>query len=263
MFYSYGASWLHVMGLHIEEFATLWTASSGTEAPMTGPTDIVQFPGPPTFRAGSAVPPVRVRLPLEAEPRRGVFSAMAASWGVTALIMALIAMAAVAAQLSEPVPTPWTKATAGWALASLSAAIGVQLVGTAVTYFLDLMRAPPFLVITSQGIFDRRMLERMSPWSDVMEARSWAGQFAICLRLRQDLNVRQNPFRLVPVWRRRPDEVYIPVRFLTVRPHDLVHCIATLVQQHGGKVAASDGVVTPLRARYRASSSLEARRRQS
>jgi hypothetical protein len=220
-------------GLHIEEFATLWTASSGSEGTMTSPTDLVEFPGPPRLRAGSAVRLVRVRLPLEVGPRRGLIAVMAVSWGV----MALIAVAAAAALLSGPVLTPWTKAAAVWGLAALYAATAVWTAGTAFTCALDLMRASPFLVITSQGIFDRRMLASMIPWSDVIEARSWAGQFAICLRLRQSQNVRPNPFRLAPVWRRRPDEVYIPVRFLTVSPHDLVYCIAALAQRHGGKVA--------------------------
>ena len=56
-----------------------------------------------------------------------------------------------------------------------------------------------------------------------------------------------NPFRIGTAfiaWRRRPDELYVPVRFLTVRPHPLVHCIAALVRRHGGSVEIEPPWVT-------------------
>jgi hypothetical protein len=122
---------------------------------MSNPTmDLVEFPGEPTLRAGGAVPPVRVRLPLKADPRRGQLVAMALYWGLLAVIM----MISAAALASEPVPTPWTKAVAIWGFAVSCAAISVQLAGMAVTCVVDLLQPSPFLVITPDGIFDRRML---------------------------------------------------------------------------------------------------------
>ena len=68
----------------------------------------------------------------------------------------------------------------------------------------------------------------------------------IRLRLRRSVNARHNPFRIgtaFTAWRRRPDELYVPVR-LTVRPHPLVHCIAALVRRHGGSVEIEPPWVT-------------------
>ena len=105
---------------------------------------------------------------------------------------------------------------------------------------LDLTRISPPVLLTADGFYDRRALDQMIPWSDIAEAYAWRGGYTgIRLRLRRSVNARHNPFRIGTAfiaWRRRPDELYVPVRFLTVRPHPLVHCIAALVRRHGGSV---------------------------
>ena len=53
--------------------------------------DLVEFPGEPTLAAGSAVPPVRVRLPLEAGPRRGWLAVAAAATGLLAALWLFMA----------------------------------------------------------------------------------------------------------------------------------------------------------------------------
>ena len=199
--------------------------------------DLVEFPGEPTLAAGSAVPPVRVRLPLEAGPRRGWLAVAAAATGLLAalwLFMAagVLCYAIVIAVLMLPA----------------SAVAGMFLTAMAATCLLDLTRISPPVVLTADGLYDRRALDQMIPWSDIAEAYAWRGGYTgIRLRLRRSVNARHNPFRIGTAfiaWRRRPDELYVPVRFLTVRPHPLVHCIAALVRRHGGSVEIEPPWVT-------------------
>src|SRR5262245_712751 len=44
--------------------------------------DVVEFPGQPTMRAGSAVPPVRLVLPVNAGPRRGLLALAVVVFGL-------------------------------------------------------------------------------------------------------------------------------------------------------------------------------------
>jgi hypothetical protein len=201
----------------------------------TRTADLVEFPGEPTLRAGSAVPPVRILLPSQqSRGARGIV-VLAAWTGVAAAFVLLPAGMLVLGLWSLRSP----KEVAICAIFLPVAAMGIVLAGAAATLLIDLARASPLVVVTSDGLYDRRVLDEMIPWSDVVHAQPWPGYTAMALRLRRDVNARHNPFRFGPAcrkWRRRPNELYISVRFLTVSPHDLAHCIATLVQRHGGKV---------------------------
>jgi len=208
--------------------------------------DLVEFPGEPTLAAGSAVPPVRVRLPLEAGPRR-VWLAVAAAG--TGLLAALWLFMVAGVLFYAPASLPSLQAIVLWGLVlPASAVAGVFLAAMAATCLLDLTRISPPVVLTPDGLYDRRALDEMIPWPDVAEAYAWRGGYTgIRLRLRRDMEARHNPFRIGTAfiaWRRRPDELYVPVRFLTVRPHSLVHCIAALVRRHGGSVEIEPPWVT-------------------
>jgi len=212
---------------------------------MTTP-NLVEFPGEPTLAAGSAVPPVRVRLPLEAGPRRGWLAVAAAGTGLLAALW--LSMAAIVVCYG-PGSMPSAQAIViAVLMLPAGAAMGVFFGATAATCLLDLMRASPPVVLTADGLRDRRALDEMIPWSDVAEAYAWRGGYnGIRLRLRRDVEARHNPFRIGTAfiaWRRRPDELYVPMRLLTVRPHPLVHCIAALVRRHGGSVEIEPPWVT-------------------
>jgi hypothetical protein len=212
---------------------------------MTTP-DLVEFPGEPTLAAGSAVPPVRVRLPLEAGPRRGWLAVAAAGTGLLAAL-GLFMAAIVVCHAPASMPSAQAIVIAVLTLPA-GAAMGVFFGATAATCLLDLMRASPPVVLTADGLRDRRALDEMIRWSDVAEAYAWRGGYnGIRLRLRRSVNARHNPFRIGTAfiaWRRRPEELYVPVRFLTVRPHPLVHAIAALVRRHGGSVEIEPPWVT-------------------
>ena len=208
--------------------------------------DLVEFPGEPTLAAGSAVPPVRVRLPLEAGPRRGWLAVAAAATG---LLAALWLFMAAGVLCYGPASMPSAQAIViAVLMLPAGAAMGVFFGATAATCLLDLTRISPPVVLTADGLYDRRALDQMIPWSDIAEAYAWRGGYTgIRLRLRRSVNARHNPFRIGTAfiaWRRRPDELYVPVRFLTVRPHPLVHCIAALVRRHGGSVEIEPPWVT-------------------
>jgi hypothetical protein len=208
--------------------------------------DLVEFPGEPTLAAGGAVPPVRVRLPLEAGPRRAWLAVAAAATG---LLAALALFMAAGVLFYAPASLPSLQAIVLWGLVlPASAVVGVFLAATAATCLLDLTRISPPVLLTPDGLYDRRALAEMIPWPDVAEAYAWRGGYnGIRLRLRRSVNARHNPFRIGTAfiaWRRHPDELYVPVRFLTVRPHPLVHCIAALVRRHGGSVEIEPPWVT-------------------
>jgi hypothetical protein len=195
--------------------------------------DLVEFPGQPTLRAGSAVPPVRIVLPLAAEPRRTLCTVLAAGTGLVAAI-ALLGAAMLALVLWSQ-PSPKDIAFCAILLPAMLA-MGVVMAGTAATLVIDCARTPPAVVITAEGLYDRRVRDEIISWSDVIHAQAWPGQPALSLRLRRDVKARHNPFRFGPAcrkWRRRANEVHISVLFLTVSPHDLVLCITTLVRRHG------------------------------
>ena len=207
--------------------------------------DLVEFPGEPTLAAGSAVPPVRVRLPLEAGPRRGWLAVAAAATG---LLAALWLFMAAGVLCYGPASMPSAPAIViAVLMLPASAVAGMFLTAMAATCLLDLTRISPPVVL------GRRSLRPARAGPDDSLVGHGGG---VCIARRICRNPpaaaakRQrapHPFRIGTAfiaWRRRPDELYVPVRFLTVRPHPLVHCIAALVRRHGGSVEIEPPWVT-------------------
>src|SRR5262245_30731384 len=200
--------------------------------------DIVEFPGQPTMRAGSAVPPVRLVLPVNAGPRRGLLAVAAVLCGLVGV--AGLSFSGLVLKTSGTIAAWQTVVfVVLWPIVAVPSA---GYIGGAIVCLRDLARKSPVLTLSREGLYDRRLLDQILPWSDVARAThtyTGRGIAGVHLKLRHAVAARQNPFRLGTLffyWRRRPDEVHVPLIMLDVKPYALAHGIARLVQQHGGEI---------------------------
>src|SRR5262249_48041250 len=105
----------------------------------------------------------------------------------------------------------------------------------------DRRQTSPVIVLSCTGLYDRRLLARELPWSDIERATITYGRGGISgvlLRLRKPLDAWHNPFRLGTlgfVLRRRSWGLYVGLMPLDEGGYRLAHCIARLVKRHGGE----------------------------
>jgi len=203
------------------------------------PADVVEFLGQPTMARGSAVPPVRLVLPVNAGPRRGLLVLAAALYGlVGALGLAVVCLSVV----SPPVSSAWQVVlfVLLWLVVGM---VAIGFTGAAITCLRDLARRSPVLTLSRDGLWDRRLVDRPLSWSAIGRATlTYAGAGGgggVFLQLRHEIPARQNPFRLGTLfffWPRRPAELHISLLMLDVSSYVLGHAIAHLVQRHGGEM---------------------------
>lgn len=116
--------------------------------------------------------------------------------------------------------------------------------GASLTLIKDRVSRQPSLYLDAAGITDHRSFGRAIPWKDVAHARiryTRAGFGAVTLQLTQPVAARHNPFRVGTLgflWRRRADELHVPLLSLNVGDRRLALTIATLVKLHGGEIDA-------------------------
>jgi hypothetical protein len=211
---------------------------------MTAPS--VEIPPEPTLRR-SCGPPERILLPITAASRLGFFGWLfftaIASVGALGLAGgAILLIVVIGDRPHVPSVQDFIFAVIGFACAGF----GWCLLGCAVTLIADRLRRQPVLTIDTDRIKDTRLLAVPTPWSAVVKASLvWRAPYtredpvAVRLVLRTTVRVRHNPFRhgaLGFCWRPRPNELYVPLYFLTQRRHVLAHAIAALVRDAGGMV---------------------------
>ena len=190
---------------------------------------------------GSAVPPVRLLLPVNAGPRRGRLALAAVHMGLLGAL-GLSFLGISVAFLSTGIT--WSVAVLGAMLLGwlMLVPMGLLCTGAAITCLRDLVRTSPILTLSREGICDRRLLVQSVPWPEVARAtvtytRGSIG--GVHLQLRHPVAASQNPFRMGTLgfyWRRRPDELHVPVLMLDVSPYALANGITRLVQRHGGEI---------------------------
>ena len=124
-----------------------------------------------------------------------------------------------------------------WISMIVGVPIAIWLVIAFTGAFLTLLHRTsdsPLLILTAEGLLDRRL------YNNVIQGGRGAGWIAVRLKLRHPLAARPNLFRIgtpLSAWRRRPDELYVPILNLTVRPHTLAQTIKTMVERAGGAPA--------------------------
>ncbi|BBF91444.1 hypothetical protein [Blastochloris tepida] len=231
----------------------------------------IEIPGEPKLWQ-PVPPPQTVSLPLEARTRIGVLGGLLIL-PVLGVALGMVFGAAIMIQFLATAETVSPSDVVAVLLAVFGGVTSVTVVGAVVTLLADRWRNAP-LVIDAGSIRDGRLRLAPVPWSDV--AHAWVvykgspvggGDIeGIGFELRKPVFACHEPYRLGVFgfhwWRGQPgdtwinreyaalfiftgglvrrhprdNEVYIPLRALSVRRHVLVHTIAALVRQHGGSV---------------------------
>jgi hypothetical protein len=191
----------------------------------------VEIPGRATFWRTVGLPPIRIDLPLESEMRVGF--GVFLSYLVVSVFGGMLVIAGI-----------WILASGASVTVTLSA-LGAVLLGVfaligAGSYFVDLARKGPHLIMDAEGIRDRRVLHSKLRWSEIDEAICQSGKFtdysALSIRARRPILANRNPLRLsglIHIVRRRPDVLFIPLdgfrnnRFLG-------ETALAMVRRHGG-----------------------------
>ncbi|MDP4005655.1 hypothetical protein [Methylobacterium sp. NEAU K] len=203
-----------------------------------------------TFARTYAIPPISVGLPLEARTRVSLqllYALFAFTTGLVGILVVVVAIWLAASYPAEWVT--WIVAVAGVPLALAGAISGPAIAWNCLK---DAARPDPVLIVRANGIEDRRA-QAMIPWATVSEARmvySYAlgGLNHVHLTLRTPVLARHNPFRPGTKgypWRRRPDEVRVPVVLLDVKAYTLAQVVAALVKRYGGEVTVIGGPMLP------------------
>jgi len=203
----------------------------------------IEIPGEPTFRRPTGAPVQHIHLPFEVGPPGGPAAILIVAGGLLGVLMLFGAGAMLLATTRSPSALQAT----GIVLAGvLVAAIGVCFSGPAFTALADRLRGHPTLVLDIDGFRDTRSMRQPIAWSHIVQAkityqdlRTRTGIAGVQLTLRDAIEARHNPFRIGALgfyWRRRPNELYVPLMALAARPHTVAHAIAALVTRHGGAV---------------------------
>lgn len=195
----------------------------------------IDLPGEPTLFRTFDVPPEQVQLPLRAGPRRGLLLLIALPFAFVGLggLLLLWAFSTVLETRSLGIADYVT-----FLVLCPFFLIGLPV---AVTCLVDAVRSSPVLVIDAEGFQDSRT-SRFVPWCSISRATvkyTRSGSGGVHLKFRAARSARQNPFRpgtLGFVWRRRADELHVPVFLLDVKPRTLAYAVLILVQKNGGEV---------------------------
>jgi hypothetical protein len=194
---------------------------------------VVEVPGYP--RLSRAAPPRTIALPLHVASRWNGLALLGGVIGAFLLAGALMVFAA-APRRGETI----SDAAILLLMGPFTAALGTCFVAAAVTSVCDVMRRQPALIIDTEGFFDRRSMRCPISWSDILSATivfqsaiTQTGIIAVRLRLRMPVRSVHNPFRLGMLgfqWRKKPDELYVPLVSLSAEPHSVAHVILILAQ---------------------------------
>ena len=193
----------------------------------------VEIPGRPTLWKTVGLPPIRIDFPLESEMRVGFGVFLV--YLVATLFGGMHVLAGIWI-LSAGAPFTLTLSALGAVLLGAFVFIGAG------SYFVDLARKGPHLVMDAEGIRDRRVLHSNLKWSDIVEATCEIGRFSeysgLSVQARQPIQANRNPLRLsglVHLLRRRPDQVLFPLgRFRNNR--FLGETALAMVRRNGGTV---------------------------
>ncbi|NEU11272.1 hypothetical protein G3T14_03915 [Methylobacterium sp. BTF04] len=197
---------------------------------------IIEIPGEITFTRTYAIPPVQVRLPLQAHARTvwlGAITAIGVCFTVPFLALWLVSVATLGRGILErPVGSLVFLTMLSFSLITL---LPQTLFGIA-----DLLRRGPALVLEAQGFTDRRAGLTL-PWSAVAAARIVHDKHGP--RAHLDLKTAVPPPRALFVrggdgWlgRRRPDTYVLNLGLLSVRGHVLSETVSALVRLNGDTV---------------------------
>lgn len=195
-------------------------------------TNELELPQLPATAIRRAKPAVRVQLPIKAKARFGV--------AVLLVLVASVCALGVSSALFRSEPSI-VAAVVAWVvmIVGLCGLLSVQL------HWLDCNGDALVLTLDRTELFDRRVLGGALAWNEIARVTVlYGGQFgdvceAVRLQVRQEISVRHNPFRLGVVttaWRRRPDEVIIPLVCLDCKADLLARAISRLVELNGGEV---------------------------
>ena len=167
--------------------------------------------------------------------RIGTFS------GVAAAVCILSALALGASLLEHQFAGAVLSVLLGLAASLIT---GFCFLGVAFCCVVEALRRSPRLVIEAAKISDVRSRVSVS-WSSVASVRplhARAGIAALRFELKTPIAARHNPF--LPgfphlFWRRKPNELHIPVVGLDVGQETLAITVIDLVRRHGGAVLPS------------------------
>ena len=194
----------------------------------------VRIPDEPGLFKTTNLPSRTVRLPLTVGARlQPLVLVLSGSLGT------FLPLAAAMLFLAAP-PRGGVGTVAAMAVGLFSAAAGLCLAGVALTSIVDDSRQYPLLALDESGLLDWRSVSKSIAWSDIEHARITyikGGPGGVHLKLRQPVAARHNPFRfgtLGFVWRRRPDELHVPVVGLDFEPRLLAYTITAMVERNGG-----------------------------
>jgi hypothetical protein len=212
----------------------------------------IEVPREPTLGRSSR-PPVQVSLPIEVNPRVGLFAIL------LVFLLGLIGGPLVLgggglAILGAPTfwPFPSVSGVIMTVVGLAMAGFGWCLFAGAATVIADQLRRRPAITIDTEAIRDSRLAPQPIPWASVARASvvyrdpySRQDPVAINLTMRTTVAAHHNPFRpgaLMLRWGRRSNELHVPLYFLNQKRHVLAHVITALVQQHGGIIERADQI---------------------
>lgn len=191
----------------------------------------MDIPGEPSLTKTTGLPPIRVPLPLEGRLQSGPFWFLVHSlfglFGLTLLFVVGCLMAYGRGDAFTFVIGPVV----------LLPVLAFSM--NTISYYRDLTRRRPILLIDERGLWDRRSADQPLLWSDVASAKALRarGEYAaVDLRLRRPFAARRrprSPATLRYLFRRRADELIVSLEFLR-DSRSLALVIAELVKRHGG-----------------------------
>lgn len=187
---------------------------------------IIEVPYPPKLSGPDPRPPQAIALPFAVNARFGLAEHLL----FPLLILGPIVLHAMPGR-SLPLASKM-----------ILAVLWLVFLTFTIVAWRDARGPQPVLLITDDGIHDRRATAAPVPWSDVDRVVPRCFKYSVMgvtLKLKRAVAARPNSFRprgFVIRWRRKPDEVYVPFRLLSATPDVLFHVIGTLVEKNGGTV---------------------------
>jgi hypothetical protein len=210
----------------------------GVPRTAVGKLSYIEIPGEETFWKTVNLAPERIELPLEARARVGLYGwflllpgallitlgAVLFGWGVIENLMI--------GKVDISILVNWAGFTA----------MAVGFLCPFLVLVSDSLSARCYLRLSQQGIEDRRLLAQRIDWTDIAKAKlryTKGGVAAVELTLRHPLAARHNPFRLGAIgfsWRRRADQLHVPLLCMDVSDRRLALAILTLAKTNGAEI---------------------------
>ena len=157
---------------------------------------------------------VEIELPITANPHR-LRTVPASIMGLAMAMFALSSLSAFPTALAAP---SLTEKFFALAPIVLLVALGATLGSTMLTAIRDLALAQPVVQIDEEGIFDRRVLDRVIRWDEIASVTSYRiVNGGLLLHLKEPLPVRFNLLRIGTIfhfWQPQPQTAYISMNWL-------------------------------------------------